>query len=163
MSKLVTNALVWTKSILEENKVPYQIVGGLAAVIHGGSRPVADIDLYVPKEFIEKILPYVESTISKPLAHSVEHGWDVEYTQLIYQGQKIEIGLSPGTRLLTNTGEWIELVIDYEKSVAGSYDGIEVPVIPVSSLISYKLVLGREVDYIDISDLSNRQNHSHSK
>ena len=35
------------------------------------STPVADIDLYIPKEFAEKILPVLSSHISKPLAHHV--------------------------------------------------------------------------------------------
>jgi hypothetical protein len=151
----VFEALVWIKSVLEENAVPYQIVGGMAATIHGGSRPVADIDLYIPKISFKNILPNICTFISKPLTHSTEHGWDVEYTQLVYRGQKIEIGFSPGTRLKNaNTGEWVELIIDYKESVTGIYAGVEVPVIPISQLISYKSVLGREVDRIDVRELS---------
>ena len=63
-------------------KSPFQIVGGLAATIHGGSRPVADIDLYIPKEFAESVLPSVGNYISKPLCHYVEHGWDLDYLRL---------------------------------------------------------------------------------
>jgi len=156
MSEKVVNSLVWLKRILEEHEVPFQIVGGLAAKIHGGSRPVADIDLYIPKELAENILPSVSNYISKPLTHYVEYGWDLEYCQLIYQGQKIEIGLSPGTKIFNAiTSEWIELVTDYSRSVVTSYEGVEVPVIPVSELIAYKSLLNREVDLIDISELTH--------
>ena len=155
MSDKVVNALVLLKSVFDEHEVPFQIVGGLAATIHGGSRAVADIDLYIPKEFADRILPSLSSHISKPLAHYVEHGWDLEYFQLIYQDQKIEIGLSPGTKILNaSTDEWVEFVTDYSQSVLGSYKGIEVPVMPVSELIKYKSHLGREVDLIDISELA---------
>jgi len=155
MSEKVTNALTWLKRTLEKQGIPFQIVGGLAATIHGGSRSVADIDLYIPKVFAESLLPGVIGYISKPLAHYVEYGWDLEYFQLIYKGQKIEIGLSPGTKIRdVNTGEWVELVTDYSQSVVASYKGVEVPVMPISELIAYKSLLGREVDLFDITELA---------
>ncbi|MBJ7538540.1 MazG-related protein [Marinomonas transparens] len=156
MSKKVLTALVWIKQILEEADIPYQIVGGLAASIHGGKRPVADIDLYIPRELSRVVLPKVESFISKPLKHCVEYGWDVEYFQLIYQEQKIEIGLSSGTKILNGaSGEWFELNINYDHSTTGDYQGVALPVIPISELIAYKSILGREVDLIDIEEITD--------
>lgn len=155
MTEKVVQALIWIKNTLEQQGVPYQIVGGLASHIHGGSRLVADIDLYIPREHVEKILPLVASSISKPLAHVVEGSWDLDYLQLIYQDQKIEIGLSPGTKILDrNTGQWCELVTDYSQSVMGKYEGVEVPVIPIAALVAYKALLGRDVDHIDIAELT---------
>ena len=157
MSEKVKNALVWLKDILDSQQVQYQIVGGLAATIHGGSREVADIDLYIRKDDADKILPQVKSYISKPLTHYVEGSWDLEYFQLIYKEQKIEIGLSPGTKIkAAGRDDWIELKTDFSQSIVGSYQGVEVPTIPVAELISYKQVLGREVDLIDIEELVGR-------
>ena len=155
MSNNVTIGLLWLKSILDQNEVPYQIVGGMAATIHGGTRPVADIDLYISKVNVGSVLPSVRKYISKPLGHYVEYGWDLEYFQLIYQGQKIEIGLSPGTKLYDKkSDEWYSLVIDYRQSVMGSYEGVEVPVMQIPELITYKSILDREVDRIDIMELN---------
>lgn len=155
MDDKVVHALLWIKNILEEQSIPYQIVGGLASNIHGGSRPVADIDLYIPSECIKRILPKVQNYISKPLVDCVEGSWDLEYFQLIYQEQKIEIGLSPGTKILNkNSCQWVELIINYNQSVIGNYVGVKVPVIPVQELIAYKSLLGREVDHIDIEELT---------
>lgn len=126
MSEKVKNALLWLKDILDSQKVQYQIVGGLAATIHGGSREVADIDLYIRKADVDKILPQVSNYISKPLTHYVESSWDLEYFQLIYKGQKIEIGLSPGTRIReTGKGNWVELKTDFSQSVVGSYQALK--------------------------------------
>lgn len=155
MSKRVRNALLWLKDILDSQQVQYQIVGGLAATIHGGSREVADIDLYIHKADAGKILPLVSAYLSKPLTHYVEGSWDLEYFQLIYQMQKIEIGLSPGTKIKSaESGEWVELKTDFSQSITGSYLGVEVPTIPVAELIRYKRLLGREVDLIDIDELT---------
>jgi len=155
MSEQVKCALSWIKGLLERQSIEYQVVGGLAAFIHGGTRDVADIDLYIPKEKVNRILPLVSTFISKPLTHYVEHGWDLEYFQLIYRGQKIEIGLSPGTKIFQpSSNSWQELAICYERSVAGDYYGINVPTMPVAELVSYKHMLAREVDLIDIAQLS---------
>lgn len=55
MSTRVKVALEWLKGILDSQQVQYQIVGGLAATIHGGSRDVADIDLYIHSSDADKI------------------------------------------------------------------------------------------------------------
>lgn len=155
MSTKVANALTWIKTVLEEQSIPYQVVGGLAANIHGGSRSVADIDLYIPKGYVKDLLPTVQVYIAKPLEYYIEGLWDLEYFQLIYQQQKIEIALSPGTKIFNiTTDQWIELITDYTRSITGSYEGVEVPVIPVAELVAYKAILGREVDLIDISELA---------
>jgi len=155
VSDRVRAALLWLKDILDRNQIEYQIVGGFAAFLHGGSREIADIDLYINKSDSEKLLPEVCQFISKPLTHYVEEGWDLEYIQLIYFSQKIEIGLSPGTKIQSTNGAWIELTTDFETSVVRSYKGIEVPVIPVDKLLEYKRILGREVDLIDIAELEH--------
>ncbi|HFQ5228585.1 TPA: MazG-related protein [Vibrio vulnificus] len=155
MSDKVKVALKWLKDILEAEGVEYQIVGGLAATIHGGSREIADIDLYIRNSDANKVLARVSQFISKPLTHYTEHGWDLEYFQLVYQNQKIEIGLSQNTKIQsTLDGSWHELEIYFLESVVKLYQGIELPVIPVHRLVEYKRILGREVDLIDIQELT---------
>ena len=148
-------ALKWLKDLLEAEGVEYQIVGGLAATIHGGSREIADIDLYIRNSDANKVLARVSKFISKPLTHYTEYGWDLEYFQLVYQNQKIEIGLSQNTKIQSALdGSWHELKIYFSESVVKLYQGIELPVIPVHRLVEYKRILGREVDLIDIQELT---------
>lgn len=149
-------ALAWVIGILDKHLVPYQVVGGLAATIHGGSRAVADIDLYIPEQMLEVVYPDLktEAVISKPIKHYVEYGWDLSYLQLIYQEQKIEIGLSPQTKIYDDkNNEWVDLNIDYSTSIMKPYQDLTVAVMPVSQLIAYKRILNRAVDLIDISEL----------
>ncbi|ELA6650032.1 MazG-related protein [Vibrio alginolyticus] len=163
MSDKVKVALQWLKEILDAEVVEYQIVGGLAATIYGGSREVgksgsrevADIDLYIRNSDADKVLSHVSKYISKPLTHYVEYGWDLEYFQLVYQNQKIEIGLSEHTKIQSHQdGSWHQLEISFSESVIKNYQGIELPVIPVHRLVEYKRILGREVDQIDIRELT---------
>ncbi|WP_038882340.1 hypothetical protein [Vibrio jasicida] len=155
MSDKVKVALKWLKDHLEAEGVEYQIVGGLAATIHGGSREIADIDLYIRNSDVNKVLARVSQFISKPLTHYTEYGWDIEYFQLVYQNQKIEIGLDLNTKIQSALdGSWHELEIHFSESVVKHYQGIELPVIPVHRLVEYKRILGREVDLIDIQELT---------
>ncbi|HCE4674375.1 TPA: MazG-related protein [Vibrio parahaemolyticus] len=155
MSDKVKVALHWLKEILDTEVVEYQIVGGLAATIHGGSREVADIDLFIRNSDADKVLSHVSKYISKPLTHYAEYGWDLEYFQLVYQNQKIEIGLSEHTKIQSHQdGSWYQLDIYFSESVIKNYQGIELPVIPVHRLVEYKRILGREVDQIDIQELT---------
>ncbi|MFN1651971.1 nucleotidyltransferase domain-containing protein [Vibrio rotiferianus] len=156
MSEKVKVALNWLKDLLESESIEYQIVGGLAVTIHGGSREIADIDLYIHNADANRILARVAPYISKPLTHYSEYGWDLEYFQLVYQNQKIEIGLAQSTKIQSSLdGSWHQLEIDFSKSVVKSYQGIELQVIPVHQLIEYKQILGREVDLIDIQQLAS--------
>ncbi|MDE1312663.1 MazG-related protein [Vibrio vulnificus] len=156
MSERVKVALNWLKGLLEAESIEYQIVGGLAATIHGGSREIADIDLYIKNSDANKILDRVGPYISKPLTHYSEYGWDLEYFQLVYRNQKIEIGLAQNTKIQSSLdGSWHQLEIDFSKSVVKSYQGIELQVIPANQLVDYKRILGREVDLIDIQQLAS--------
>ncbi|QJY41269.1 MazG-related protein [Vibrio cholerae] len=155
VSQKVKVALLWLKDILESKQISYQIVGGLAAKIHGGSREVAVINLYIHKSDAHKILADVNHYILKPLTHYIEGSLDLEYFQLIYGSQKIEIGLAPGTKVrASESDEWHELHTNFERSVSGEYLRVVVPTILVDDLVVYKRVLSREVDWIDIHELT---------
>lgn len=158
MSDKVTAALQWLKQLLETEAVEYQIVGGLAATIHGGSRAVADIDLYIHNADENTVLARVSPFISKSLKRYTEYDWDLEYFQLIYQQQKIEIGLSQNTRIQSALdGSWHPLEIHFSQSEIKPYQGIDLSVIPVHYLLEYKRILGREVDLMDIQQLSKKK------
>lgn len=158
MNESVYRAMSWLKAILDGQGVRYQIVGGFAAHLHGGSRQIADIDLYIKKEDVNALLPFFQPFVSKPLKHYREEGWDLEYLQLIYENQKIEIGLSPGTKIFnTSSQQWVSLDVDLAESVQRDFHGLALPVININSLIEYKRVLNREVDRIDIRELEDIQ------
>ncbi|MEQ5872712.1 hypothetical protein J4E08_22905 [Sagittula sp. NFXS13] len=150
-------ALSWIVCEAKRHHLPYQVVGGLAALAHGGSRPLHDIDLYMPfgnpnwEKFLESTGEYVvwgPETI-------IDGQWDLTYLKINYHGQKIEIGDSADLRIQNyKTGEWIEQAIDYESSVSKSVLGCQIDVMPLGQLMAYKAILGRDVDQQDIRDMT---------
>jgi hypothetical protein len=148
-------ALRWISGQIERHRLPYQIVGGLAAIAHGSRRPLHDIDIYMPlgdaaEAFIEDVAGHVNWG---PRA-VIEGPWDITYMKLTHGGQKIEIGDSRAPRIRDRgTGAWIEQRIDFEASVICEVLACRVPVMPRDQLIAYKRVLDREVDRSDIRAL----------
>ena len=151
-------ALSWIVQEIERHNLSYQVVGGLAAIAHGASRPLHDIDLYVPFDdpnwpnFLASVQSYVTWG---PKAVIEEGAWDLLYVKISYHDQKIEIGDSNRVRIRDSaTGKWIEQVIQFDSSDSKTVLGCEIDVMPVDQLISYKRLLGRAVDEQDIEDLT---------
>jgi len=151
-------ALIWIVNILENKNIPYQIVGGLAARLHGVNRPLADIDFDIPVELARDLANFLSPYISKPLKLYKEELWDIEYFQIIYKGQKIEFGCEPGAKIFDQKNNiWIDLNTDFLNSEKILFEGKNLLVMPVKELIRYKSILDREVDQIDVLELKNIQ------
>jgi hypothetical protein len=150
-------ALEWIVCEAKRHKLPYQVVGGLAALAHGGSRPLHDIDLYMPfgsphwADFIVSISAYI---VWGP-KNVVDGQWNLTYLKINYFGQKIEIGDSADIKIQNGkSGGWVEQAIDYESSVFKSVLGCQINVMPIDQLVAYKAILGRDVDLQDIRELT---------
>ncbi len=152
----IKEALSWITNILHEQQVPYQIVGGLAVHAYGGKRPLYDIDMYISKDHLSKLLPNVERHLVRPPSHFVNESWDITFMAMDYQGQRIEIGLAEGTKIFDpGSGKWVMADIDFNVSQRRVIEGVDVWVMPKEQLLKYKRLLAREVDVQDICDLEN--------
>ena len=90
-NKKAIEALRWIIDILESNNVPYQIEGGLAAICHGSTRELVDIDIFIPNSGFAKIAENVkEFNQFGPDYHFGTH-WKLTYQILSYNGQQIEL------------------------------------------------------------------------
>ncbi len=151
----IHNALKWLVSLLERHRVPYQVVGGLAAQAYGATRPLVDIDLYMPfrqaKPALEEMRPYLQR---EPGPHR-SAAWDLVYLALEYEGVWIEIGDSDQEpRFFSRLDQIWELQgIDFRKSQKAMLYGVELAVMPKEELIRYKAKLDREVDHQDIGEM----------
>jgi hypothetical protein len=148
-------ALAWLVNLLNRHAIPYQIVGGLAVHAYGATRPVIDVDLYMPfaqaQSFLDEIQPFI---VRQPLPHRSE-SWDLVYLALEYEQVYVEIGDSSTDPRFYNRidGRWEDQTIVYEGSVTATLYGVEVKIMPREELVRYKRMLDREVDHLDLMEM----------
>lgn len=148
-------ALRWIVCILEKHNIKFQILGGFAAYAYGSIRDLVDIDLVIPENDFEKILPDVKGYVVEGPRRSKSESWDCYYMEIIYENVTIEIGGADSSKIFDKArNKWVNFEIDLSKSVKKKVLKTDIFVIPKAQLIAYKKKLGREVDRIDIKQLS---------
>lgn len=139
--------------------IPYQISGGLAARAYGATRPLVDIDLDASLQespqrqaFLDEIRPYLIREWGPHLSAS----WDIIYLALNYRGMHIEIGEASAHRRIYNRrdGCWEDRRLNVAVSTHMHLYGVDVTVMPQDELLTYKAVLDRDVDRLDIAQLT---------
>jgi hypothetical protein len=151
-------ALVWIVDILDKHGIPYQVEGGLAANCYGSNRELVDIDIFIPSFGFEKISKDVEGYVEfGPEFHSGTH-WKLVYQLLNYCGQQREICDAGRAEYLdTQNDTWIKRDIDFTKAKTIGIFGISTKVMRKDDLLEYKGRLNREVDIIDIEQITNNE------
>ena len=151
-------ALGWITRLLQLRRIPFQAVGGLAARAYGATRPLVDLDFYVPTARLAEIADAVRADPAATVLREPEPyrdaAWDLRYLAVEYQGQRIELGAADGARYFDRRAEvWRDAAIDWASSVPRAVLGHEIPVMPKEQLIAYKRALDREVDRLDLAEL----------
>lgn len=147
-------ALGWIIGLLRELDVPHQAVGGLAARAHGATRPLADLDFYVPARTLPDIARAAGTCVVRPPSHHRDDHWDLVFMKIEYAGREIELAGAEDARFFDGAaGEWRDARIDFAASVAKEVCGVSVPVMPLDQLIDYKRALGRKVDHQDVAEM----------
>ena len=151
-------AFVWIVDILDKHGIPYQVEGGLAANCYGSNRELVDIDIFMPSFGFEKISEDVEGYVEfGPESYTGTH-WKLVYQVLNYCGQQIEICDAGRAEYLdTQNDTWIKKDIDFTKAETIGIFGISTKVISKDDLLEYKGRLNREVDMIDIEQITNNE------
>ena len=147
-------ALRWIITLMEDNNIHYQVVGGLAAKTYGATRELVDIDLYVSGHDFHRACELASEFITWGPSLYKDEDWDIEFAKFCYLEQKVEIGKSePAKRYDREIGAWVNENIDYDDFVIGEYLGVTFKTIPKNKLIAYKRKLNREVDILDIQQM----------
>lgn len=147
---------LWITQLLKQFDIPYQIAGGLAARVYGSKRELADIDIDIPHSGFSRILDSVKAYIVYgPTGYKDDH-WDLYVMTLCYQEQEIDLTSTDNVKIFNSlTGEWELLETELSKACRMEIMGINVPVIPKYDLLSYKKMLRRPVDLLDIDDIQS--------
>jgi hypothetical protein len=147
-------ALFWVISILRKNKIPFQISGGLAARIYGSARELADIDIDIPEERFEELLPAVKKFIIFGPAKYKDKNWDLYLMTLKRYGQEIDLcGYRRAKIFDRKRNMWIPCPSALSRTNYKIIFGLRVLIVPKKNLIAYKSKLLRRVDKIDLKSL----------
>lgn len=150
-------ALKWITDILNRLEIPYQIVGGLAAKCYGSSRPLYDIDFYIPSKGISKLEEELTEYIEFGPERHKDEKWDLVFMKLKYDSQQIEFGDAGNAQYFdSHSQQWIKEEINFSDSTILEFEGIKLPVMPKEALVTYKQRLNRRVDRIDIKEIQNQ-------
>ena len=146
-------ALAWVVGLLQRHGIPFQAVGGLAARAYGATRPLIDLDFYI--ERFPELLPEASAYVVWGPEHYRDADWDITFVKLSYAGQQIEFGDATDAYFFDRAARrWVRQEIDFGASVWRDVLGVRVPVMPLPELIAYKRRLDREVDRMDLAELS---------
>ncbi len=149
--------LKWLIDLLNQMDIPYQVVGGLAAQCYGSTRPLHDIDFYVPGKDMSKLKNKLTEHINFGPEHYQNEYWDLIFMKLSYNGHQIEIGDADNTWYFdSQSGQWIKEKINFSASDNIKLNDIELPVMPKQDLITYKQRLNRVVDRMDIKEMQRQ-------
>lgn len=150
------SALRWIVSLLETTHVPFQIVGGFATHLYGSSRKIADIDIAIPEEAFDILLPIIKPFITFGPGHYKDAEWDMQLITLSYEGQEIDLA-GHMTKIFDRTEQkWVLFPVDFSASEYREIYGVTIPLMPKKALIGYKKMLGRAVDKVDVLTLEKQ-------
>ncbi len=134
--------------------IPFMVVGGLAARSYGATRPLVDIDFYIPGGRFTDLVPVVADHVvfgPKPFTGG---RWDLVFLKLEIEGQVVEVGDGFDVRVRGDTDEaWVDVSVDFDRVQHREIFGLEVPVMARSDLVAYKRLLGRDVDLRDLREM----------
>ena len=147
-------AFKWIINILQKHNVPFQIKGGFASNLYGVKRELADIDISIPENRFDELLPDIKDFIKYGPEQYLDEEWDIKLITLKYKGQYIDIaGAFEKKNFDKINKQWVATPSNFENSVYMDVYGLRVPVIAKEDLIAYKKLILRDVDTIDIENL----------
>lgn len=156
MARQSKAAFFWIVGLLRKQKIPFQITGGMAARAYGSNRPLADIDIEVRDDAVYRIQKEAAQYAIYGPKHYKNKPFDLLLMTLKYKGQEIDIcGIDSQKLFNSKTKRWIAQHIELDKAKRKKINGIFVPVVPMEDLISYKRIIQRDVDLLDIHALSS--------
>lgn len=138
--------------------IEFQVSGGLAAIVHGATRPLYDIDLEIHKEDVETVRALFKDYITEDWNNDLEgpdDQFDIWIMKLEIDGVPIDINQVEEVYLISKTGERTlqPSAMDTEPK---EFMGLILPALRKEPLVAYKRTLGREVDLEDIKYLTDK-------
>jgi hypothetical protein len=112
--------------------------------------------MYMPLEKAECALAEIKSYITWRPAYFLDDWWDLTFLKIDYHGQRIVIGDSSTNPHFYNRRDQRREAqkIDFARSNILRLYSVEVAVMPKDELLAYKAMFDREVDHLDIQQVT---------
>lgn len=149
----ITRALEWITLLLEQRQIPYKVSGGLAARVHGATRPLADIDIDMPDSRLLELEEICSDFITRPLGAYEDESWRIKLLTLSYHGQEIDLVGAGGEIFNVQQGCWEGRRCNLDERLLVDLYGTRTWVDTRENLLRYKQVLGRPVDVKDCNEM----------
>ena len=141
-------------SILRDLNIPFEIDGGLAAEMYGTHRELADIDINVPGDRFDEIVPHVKDYLHFGPAWYRDDHWEVYMMSMKFAGQNIDIDALGKMRFFDKDAAlWRDISEDLSDVRIMKYMDMELPFINEMKLMIYKQELARGVDRKDVAGM----------
>ncbi len=151
MEKNTEKAFKWIIGLLQKNKIPFQLSGGFAARIYGSSRHLYDIDIEIPDQYFDVLLPLVKEYAIYGPQRYIDDAFDILLMTLKCEGQEIDISGCETDKLYNhNTKRWEPGKTKINDVIEKEFCGISVPVVKWQNLVAYKKKVGRPIDLKDV-------------
>ena len=138
--------------IFHSHNITYRVTGGLAGNFYGSQWQLYDIDIEVGQSDIHKIVDLFKEYIVIDLMRLVDDEFDLFMLTLEIHGVDIEINQAEDAFIFSEDAT-IRLDHDLSKFNLVSFQGLQIRVQPLSEIIAYKELLGREDDLRDLKQL----------
>jgi predicted nucleotidyltransferase len=153
LTQIQKRVLKYVAEILNKNKIPFQISGGLAAMIYGSKRPLNDIDIDVCRNDIKKVENLFREYLIEPFFHLRDKNFDIWIMTFDIDGIRVDVTQAEKTYFVGKEGKKIRMDAHPENAKIMNIEGINVPVENKEDLIAYKKIINRKVDLIDIKQI----------
>lgn len=156
MEKDTEGAFKWIIGMIQKHNIPFQIKGGFASRLYGVNRELADIDISIPEDRFDELVPDIKEYIKSGPEQYLDEEWDLKLITIKYKGQYIDIAGAFEKKNFDKTNKvWVNTPSNFSNSVYMNVYGMEVPIIAKEDLIAYKKLILRDVDIVDIKELEN--------
>ena len=148
--------LLFISELLTSNKIEFQATGGLAAIAYGATRPLYDIDIDIYKKDVGEVRSLLKQYILEDWNNELEgdnDNFDLWMMTLEIDGVSIDISQLDGSRVRRLGGEWTAQPETMDVEIR-AIEGIELPIQNKQHLIEYKLLIARDSDLEDVSQIS---------
>lgn len=147
---------------LNEEKIDYLVVGGVALVLHGAVRFTADLDLMImPKvQNLQKVVSALKSLGYKPKLPQLSKDLSFDMLKEWKDTRNLQVlSFYNSVNSLDLIDVLIDPVVDYLEAARNKISitsrGINIPVISVKDLLQLKKAAGRDQDLKDIETIKN--------